>query len=303
MRIYYTDVFVLPLPPEHRFPMEKYRCLRERVADADWAAAHTIAVPPAATDEQLRRVHTEDYVARATQGGLTAAEVRRLGFPWTPALIERSRRSVGATIAAAEAAVAEGRAVNLAGGTHHAFPDAAEGYCVFNDAVVAARALQAAGTVGRVAIVDADVHQGNGSAACAAGDGSIFTFSIHGQKNFPARKVPGDLDIGLPDRTGDVEFLEALREGLDQVAAAGPFDLVIYLAGADPYFDDRFGRLALTKNGLARRDRLVFSWADRHELPCVVTMAGGYAQQVADTVDIHFQTVRQAAGVLEPRVS
>ncbi|MBS0602134.1 MAG: histone deacetylase [Proteobacteria bacterium] len=295
MKLFYCDHFVLPLPPGHRFPMDKYRRLRERVVSGR-DPRFELHPPPAASDAELGRVHDPDYIRRASRGELDARELRALGFPWSEALIERSRRSSGATIAACRAALAEGAAANLAGGTHHAAPAAAQGFCVFNDAAVAARAMQAEGRVQRVLIVDADVHQGNGTALCLAGDDSVFTFSIHGAKNFPFRKETSDLDVELADGTGDDEYLAALEAGLAQaMARAAGAQLVIYLAGADPYAGDRLGRLALSKAGLAARDDLVYRRCAAAGLPVAVAMAGGYADDIGDIVDIHYATLERAA--------
>jgi acetoin utilization deacetylase AcuC-like enzyme len=291
MNIFYSDTFVLPLPPTHRFPMQKYAMLRQRVAEATLVAADRLQIPLAATDEQITRAHNPEYLASVQHGTLSVAEVRRIGFPWSPELVERSRRSAGATIAACRAALSDGVSVNLAGGTHHAFSDRGEGYCVFNDSAIAARAMQAEGRARRVAIIDCDVHQGNGTAAIFAGDATIFTFSIHGANNFPFHKEQSDLDIGLNNNADDQAYLDALETGLRQALEAARPDLAIYLAGADPYFDDRLGRLALSKNGLAERDRLVFHYCRAAGIPIAITMAGGYARHVEDTVDIQFQTV------------
>ena len=293
--LYYTDRFVLPLPERHRFPMEKYRLLREKLVSDGIVQPTWLHIPPAATDEQLLRAHTADYVHRATTGLLTRREVQRMGFPWSTELVERSRRSVGATIAAARSALLDGFAVNLAGGTHHAHPDAAEGYCVFNDAVVAARAMQAEGLARRILIVDCDVHQGNGTAACTDGDENIFTVSLHGAKNFPARKHASNLDVPLPDGTGDVEYLAALDHALHTATTAFTPDLLIYVSGADPYSGDRLGRLNLSLAGLAARDRMVYESCRRQGVPAVATMAGGYCPDVSATVAIHVETV--AAGL------
>ncbi|HSO05935.1 MAG TPA: histone deacetylase [Pelomicrobium sp.] len=295
MRLYYSDRFVLPLPAGHRFPMEKYARLRERVEGAPWINGHALAEPPAADDAELATAHADDYVSRVSAGTLSAAEIRRIGFPWSPPMVERSRRSAGATVAACRAALDEGCGVNLAGGTHHAFRDRGEGYCVFNDAAVAAKLLQAEGNVGRVAVIDCDVHQGNGTAAIAAGDDALFTFSIHGAKNFPFHKEASDLDIELADGTGDREYLDALERGLAQTFARAAPQLVIYLAGADPFGGDRLGRLALSKAGLLERDRLVLEQCRRRNVPVAIAMAGGYARDIDDTVDIHYATVRLAA--------
>ncbi|HSD59588.1 MAG TPA: histone deacetylase, partial [Burkholderiales bacterium] len=292
---YYSDHFVLPLPSGHRFPMAKYSMLRERVADAGLVPESALIAPPAARDEELLRAHDAAYLARVVRGALAPEELRRIGFPWSTQMVERSRRSAGATLAAALAALAEGCGVNLAGGTHHAFRDRGEGYCVFNDAAVAARAMQAEGRVQRVAIIDCDVHQGNGTASILAGDDSVFTFSIHGAKNFPFCKEASDLDIELPDGAGDALYLDALEGGLAATLARSRPQLAIYLAGADPWRDDRLGRLALSKQGLLARDRLVLETLGARGIPVAICMAGGYGRVIEDTVDIHFQTVETAA--------
>ena len=295
MQIFYSDTFVLPLPDGHRFPMEKYALLRERVAASGIVAPADLRLPEPASDADLLRAHHAEYVRRVQSGQLTPQEIRRIGFPWSPGMVERSRRSSGATMAACRAALRDGFAANLAGGTHHAYADHGEGYCVFNDSAVAARAMQAEGRARRVVIVDCDVHQGNGTAAILAGDETIFTFSIHGAKNFPFHKEQSDLDIALDDGAGDQEFLDALDHGLCQSLEQSRADLAIYLAGADPFHDDKLGRLKLTKAGLAERDRMVFEYCQGAGIPVAISMAGGYARDVRDAVDIHFATVRRAA--------
>jgi acetoin utilization deacetylase AcuC-like enzyme len=295
MKAFYTDQFVLPLPEGHRFPMAKYALLRQRVVESDLLGPDDLTVPEAATDEQLLRAHDADYVRRASAGLLSEAEVRRIGFPWSAGMVGRSRRSSGATIAACRAALRDGAAVNLAGGTHHAFRDAGEGFCLLNDSAIAARAVQAEGLARRVIVIDTDVHQGNGTASILRGDETVFTFSVHGAKNFPLRKETSDLDVALPDGTGDAEYLEALEVGLREALARAGADLAIFLSGADPYLDDKLGRLKLTKEGLAERDRMVFRHCRAAGLPVAVTMGGGYARRVEDAVDIHFQTVSLAA--------
>ena len=275
--------------------MEKYALLRERVLNEGIIIADQLHIPEPASITELARAHDPAYIERVLNGQLTSAELRRIGFPWSPQMVERSRRSAGATIAACRTALSEGVGVNLAGGTHHAFTDAGAGYCVFNDAAVAARAMQAEGRVRRIAIIDCDVHQGDGTAAILAGDETIFTFSIHGANNFPFRKQQSDLDIALPDATGDTAYLDALEWGIRQVFASARPELIIYLAGADPYYDDRLGRLSLTKAGLAERDRLIFTFCQAAGVPIAITMAGGYARQIVDTVDIHAHTVAMAA--------
>jgi acetoin utilization deacetylase AcuC-like enzyme len=291
VRAYYCDHFVFPLPEGHRFPMVKYRLLRERVAAAAIAELH---VPKAATREELKRVHTADYVGRAHNGTLSGDEVRRIGFPFSAELVERSRRSVGGTISASRAALENGASVNMAGGTHHAFAGHGEGFCVFNDVAVAVRAHQATGAASRFAVLDLDVHQGNGTARIFTDDDAVFTLSVHGEKNFPFRKESSDLDLELPDGCEDERYLETADYGIRSALADAP-DLAFYVAGADPYVHDRLGRLAVTKEGLAQRDRLVFEHCARAGVPVAVVMSGGYAAEVTDTVDIHEHTVRAAA--------
>jgi acetoin utilization deacetylase AcuC-like enzyme len=295
VKIYYTDRFVLPLPPGHRFPMQKYAMLRERVQAAGLGHEAGLLLPPAATDEEILRAHEAAYLQRVKHGTLSAAEQRRIGFPWSPEMVERSRRSSGATLAAGRAALEEGVAVNLAGGTHHAFRDRGEGYCVFNDAAIAALSLQAEGLIRRAVIIDCDVHQGNGTASILAGEPSIFTFSIHGANNFPFTKEASDLDVELPDGTGDAAYLAALEKGVCRALSAAQADLAIYLSGADAFEGDRLGRLKLTKAGLAARDRMVFELCRSAGIPVAVAMAGGYGRRIEDTVEVHFETVRLAA--------
>jgi acetoin utilization deacetylase AcuC-like enzyme len=290
VKVYSNDLFVLPLPDGHRFPMEKYRMLRERVQGR---RDIEICQPPAASDEELLLAHTMSYVYRASHGLLEPLEQRRIGFPWSEAMIERSRRSVGATIAACRSALKDGSSASLAGGTHHACADHGEGFCVFNDTAVALLLLREEGRLRRAVVIDCDVHQGNGTAAILGHDPDLFTFSIHGEKNFPFRKQPSHLDIGLPDATGDEDYLGALAPALDRCLEHGP-DLAIYLAGADPYEGDRLGRLALTKTGLERRDRMVYGRLAAAGIPVAVTMAGGYAVPIQDTVDIQTFSVTAA---------
>ncbi len=294
MRAFYCDHFVVPLPPGHRFPMAKYSRLRRRVAEHALVAPEDLRVPAAASDGELLRVHDAEYLHRLVNGELSAREVRRIGFPWSPQMVERSRRSVGGTLAACRAALEDGMAVNLAGGTHHAFPGHGEGFCVFNDVAVAARAMQAEGRIRRAVILDCDVHQGNGTAFIFSADPTVFTFSIHGARNFPFNKERSDLDIPLPDGVGDAEYLEALEGGLRRALAQADAELAIYISGADPFRGDSFGRLGLTKRGLLQRDRLVLEACRMQGLPVAVVMGGGYARRVEDIVDIHFETVRAA---------
>jgi acetoin utilization deacetylase AcuC-like enzyme len=301
MRIYYSDPFVLPLPAGHRFPMEKYLLLRHRVEAAVLVAPADLRLADAATDEELVRVHDRKYVRRVAEGNLTPMEIRRMGFPWSPALVERSRRSVGATLGAAGTALEAGVGVSLSGGTHHAFSDRGEGFCIFNDVAVATRAMQVEKRVRRVAILDLDVHQGNGTAAIFRNDPTVFTLSVHGANNYPFRKEPGDLDLELADGTSDEAFLRAVEEGVERALAAATFDLAFFLAGADPYEGDRLGRLSVTKDGLQQRDRLVLGACREAGLPVAVVMSGGYASPIEDTVDIHFATVCAAVAVARER--
>jgi acetoin utilization deacetylase AcuC-like enzyme len=303
VRLFYTDVFVLPLPAGHRFPMEKYARLRAALlAEGDFTESD-FHLPPPAGDEQLALAHDPDYIRRVSAGELSESAQKAIGFPWSPGMVERSRRSAGATISACRAALADGIAANLAGGTHHAFRDHGEGFCVFNDAAVAARVMQREGLVERVLIVDCDVHQGNGTASIMAGDDSIFTFSMHGARNYPFEKEKSDIDIELPDACNDDAYLLRLDEGLATAFDLARPDLVIYLAGADPYADDRLGRLGLSIAGLAERDRRVFSRCLGLHLPVAVAMAGGYARQIDDTVAIHRNTLRLGKAIFADLVA
>jgi len=294
MQVFYADQFVLPLPQGHRFPMGKYRLLRDRLAEhvpeLRWGTA------PRASDGELALAHSPSYVQAIADGSVNPVILREIGFPWSDAMAERARRSVGATIAACRAAMVDGVAANVAGGTHHACTDRGGGFCVFNDAAVAARLMQAehgrgyAGRPLRVAVIDLDVHQGNGTAAIFRHDDSVFTLSLHGQKNFPFRKEPGDLDIDLPDGCRDDDYLAALETALDELGRRFEPGLVIYLAGADPHEGDRLGRLKLTWDGLEARDRRVFDWAWQRRVPVAFAMAGGYGRRIEDTVRAQVNT-------------
>jgi len=292
MQVFYATQFVLPLPPGHRFPMGKYQLLRDRLADELPEILLMQALP--ATDGELALAHTPGYIQGISDGTVEPAILREIGFPWSPAMAERARRSVGATISACRVAFAEGVAANIAGGTHHAGADRGGGFCVFNDAAVAARLMQAEqarrGRRLRVAIVDLDVHQGNGTARIFRNDDSVFTLSIHGQKNFPFRKEPSDLDVDLPDGCADDEYLHALEGALAELERRFDPGLVIYLAGADPHEGDRLGRLKLTWDGLEARDRRVFDWAWERGLPLAFAMAGGYGRRMEDTVQAQMNT-------------
>jgi len=295
MHVWSSAKYTFPLPSGHRFPISKYALLRQRVIDDGIVAPDRVHDPAPARRDDLLLVHSPDYIDRFTAGALTRDEERRLGFPWSPALVERSYRAAGGTLEAAACALDDGIAMNLAGGTHHAFPSHGEGFCVFNDVAVAVRVLQRDGRIARAAIVDLDVHQGNGTNEVFAGDERVFTFSMHGRKNYPFHKVPGSLDVELDDRTGDDEYLELLARTLPGVLHEARPDLIVYLAGADPYAGDRLGRLSLTMSGLARRDTFVLNQCREVGLPIVVTIAGGYAEPIADTVAIHATTAAIAA--------
>jgi acetoin utilization deacetylase AcuC-like enzyme len=283
--------YVIPLPAEHRFPISKYALLRDAVVERRLAQLHE---PARADTDDLLRVHTAGYVARFTEGSLSAVEQRRLGFPWSPHLVERAYRAVGGTCEAAEAALSLGVTINLAGGTHHAFADHGEGFCVFNDVAVAIHRLLGSRAIRKAAIVDLDVHQGNGTHAIFAGDDRVFTFSMHAERNYPFHKVPGSLDIALDDGTRDGPYLERLALVLPQVLQAAEPDLVMYLAGADPLAGDRLGRLSLTHDGLARRDALVLQACREVGIPIAITVAGGYGRDIANTVNGHIGTVEVA---------
>jgi acetoin utilization deacetylase AcuC-like enzyme len=286
--------YTIPLPAGHRFPIEKYAMLRDAVIAAGLVSAETLHEPARAPVDAVRLVHTERYVTALLSGTLGDAEQRRIGLPWSEHLVERSFRAVGGTCEAAAAALEHGTTMNLAGGTHHAFPDHGEGFCVFNDTAVAIRMLQRDGRIRRAAVIDLDVHQGNGTHAVFAGDPSVFTFSMHGAKNYPFHKVAGTLDVELPDGTGDEAYLATLAEHLPRVLSAAAPDLVIYLAGADAHEGDRLGRLRLSFDGLARRDAMVLDACREVGIPVTVTIAGGYGQNISDSVAAHVNTVRVA---------
>jgi acetoin utilization deacetylase AcuC-like enzyme len=291
MLIYSASQFVLPLPVTHRFPMQKYALLHERIAAR---APELLRVPAAVEDAALANAHSTDYVAAVAGGTLAPSSLRRIGFPWSPTMVERSRRSAGATLGACRDAFTSGCGINLAGGTHHAHRDHGAGFCVFNDAAVAIRTLFAEGRIERALVIDLDVHQGDGTAAIFADDPAVFTFSMHGRGNFPFVKAASSLDIELSDGTEDREYLTILALALGQVLSGLKPDLAIYLAGADPYVGDRLGRLALSKRGLAMRDRHVLGRLRDRGVPVAIVMAGGYADRIEDVVDIHATTVEIA---------
>lgn len=294
MRCFYSDTFVLPLPPGHRFPMAKYAGLRERILTEGIVRADDLYEAPRADWTDILLVHTSDYAHAVEHGTLPRDAQRRIGFPWSPEMVERSRRSVGATLAAMRAALEDGLAVNLAGGTHHAFADRGEGFCVFNDVAVAARVMQRDHRLEQIAVVDCDVHQGNGTAAIFQDDSTVFTLSLHGARNYPFRKERSDLDVEFDDGTNDEPYLARLAHALDVVFDRKP-QAVFYLAGADPYEGDRLGRLKLTINGLLQRDIMVLSRCRSANIPVVITMSGGYAHDVQAIVTIHANTIRVAS--------
>lgn len=277
--------------------MQKYRLIREKAQLRIASLVLEEALP--ATDGVLALAHEPQYIRRIAAGELSPAEQAAIGFPWSLQMVERSRRSAGATISACRAAFLDGAAVNLAGGTHHAHAGHGEGFCVFNDAAVAARLMQAERRARRVAIVDLDVHQGNGTASILSRDDSVFTLSIHGEKNFPFVKETSDLDIALPDGTEDESYLHALHKALMEMFRRFTPDLIIYLAGADPHEGDRLGRLKLTLDGLAQRDAMVLAAARDRGIPVAIAMAGGYGRDIDNTVEAHLQTISLAARHVE----
>ena len=306
MQAFYADNYVLPLPPGHRFPMPKYRLLRERLVNELPGVA--LQQAPAASDGELALAHSPDYIAAITHGTLAAPLQREIGFPWSLAMAERARRSVGATVAAARVALGLGRqqrpgvAANMAGGTHHAYAHKGGGFCVFNDVAVTARLMQAewarhfknSRPALQVAIIDLDVHQGNGTASIFTRDASVFTLSLHGEKNFPFRKEASDIDMELPDGCQDAQYLEALEQSLDELQRRFQPGLVLYLAGADPFEGDRLGRLKLSFDGLEARDRRIFDWAWQRRIPLAFCMAGGYGLKIDETVQVQVNTYRVA---------
>ena len=290
-----SPLYAITLPDGHRFPMAKYALLREGALSQGLVTAERMHEPPRVQHDDLWRVHTREYVDGVEHGTLDPAHQRRIGLPWSDTFVERAFRVVQGTVEAADHALTHGIAMNFAGGTHHAFPDRGEGFCVFNDVAIAIRRLQSLGRIRRACIVDLDVHQGNGTNAVFADDDSVYTFNMHGAKNFPFHKVPSTRDEELDDGTGDAEYLDRLTHALPEVLRDARADLVVYLAGADPHQNDRLGRLQLTFDGLAQRDDLVIRTCREIGLPVCVTIAGGYGRDIADTVRVHLQTVAIAA--------
>ncbi len=290
MRAFFCDHLEIALPPGHRFPMTKYRLLRERLLEEGVLLPHQLEESGLVDRASLLLAHAPGYLDAVFSGTLDGAALRRLGFPWSEGLVARSRASVFGTVAAAREALETGFCGNLAGGTHHAFADHGNGFCVFNDIAVAARVLQREGLIDRAVVVDLDVHQGDGTASIFAGDESVFTFSMHGAKNFPFRKERSRLDVELPDHCGDTEYLEALEQHLPRVLDEAAAQILFFQAGVDPLAEDVLGRLDLTLDGLRRRDRLVLQAARARGLPVVLTLGGGYAKPIELSVRAHLGT-------------
>jgi len=290
-RIFYSPYYYADIGEGHVFPIKKFELVRDKLLGEGTLQSSEIFEPQPAEIEDVLLVHTEDYILRLHDGTLTAKEIRKLGLPWSKSLVRRSFLAVSGTINAAKLALENRVASNLAGGTHHAFPDRGEGFCVMNDVAVAIEVLKRNGLAKRFLIIDCDVHQGNGTAFIFKDDEAVFTFSIHGAKNYPLFKESSNLDIELPDKTSDDEYLETLNEALPRVFLHNP-DIVFYLGGADPFEKDKLGRLSLTFEGLMKRDEAVLSFAKEREVPIVTLMSGGYAQDINDTVEIHCNTIR-----------
>jgi acetoin utilization deacetylase AcuC-like enzyme len=302
MQVFYTPRYYADIGSGHVFPIRKFELVRDKlIAEGTLQPAELFEPTPAAVDDVLL-VHTSDYVWRLCSGQLTVKEIRRLGLPWSESLVRRSFYAVGGTLAATQAALKNGYSSNLAGGTHHAFADRGEGFCVLNDVAIAIRAMRARQLIQRAAIVDCDVHQGNGTATIFAGDDDTFTFSLHGANNYPLFKAQSSLDVELPDRTRDAEYLETLAHHLPAVFASDP-QIVFYLAGADPYKGDKLGRLALSIDGLRNRDAYVLRECFEREIPVVTVMSGGYGKDINDTIEIHCNTIRVVKEVFESRVA
>jgi acetoin utilization deacetylase AcuC-like enzyme len=299
MHVSYTPRYYADIGENHVFPIRKFELVRDRLLGEGTLSPSDLIEPEMANDGDVLLVHSEDYVNRLKSGTLTKSEIRRLGLPWSTSLVRRSFYAVGGTIAAARYALAHGIGSNLAGGTHHAFAERGEGFCVLNDVAIAIRMLQRDGLVRSAAIVDLDVHQGNGTATIFENDERVFTFSMHGAKNYPLFKVKSSLDIELVDGTTDEEYLRTLASHLPYVLAGEP-EIVFFLAGADPYIGDKLGRLALSKQGLRERDEFVLKSCFEAEIPVVTVMSGGYAEDINDTVEIHCNTIRAGRAVFEP---
>jgi acetoin utilization deacetylase AcuC-like enzyme len=302
MQVFYTPRYYADIGDNHVFPIRKFELVRDKLLHEGTLQPEELVEPSPATIEDVLLVHTGDYVSRLCNGNLTTKEIRRLGLPWSESLVRRSFYAVGGTVAATQVALAAGYSSNLAGGTHHSFSDHGEGFCVLNDVAIAIRAMRARNLIQRAAIVDCDVHQGNGTATIFAGDEDTFTFSIHGANNYPLFKVQSTLDVELPDGASDEEYLKTLATHLPVVFAHDP-EIVFYLAGADPYAGDKLGRLALSIAGLRERDARVLRECYEREIPVVTVMSGGYGKDINDTIEIHCNTIRMVKEVFESRVA
>ena len=299
MRVFYSPFYYADIGQNHTFPIRKFELVRDRLLNEGTLLVDDIIEPEPISLADVLLVHTEDYVKRLCQGSLTDRELRRLGLPWSESLVRRSFYAVGGTVAAARTAISKGVGSNLAGGTHHAFSDRGEGFCVLNDVAIAIQVLRRDSLVEATAVIDCDVHQGNGTATIFSDDSKTFTFSMHGARNYPLLKARSTLDIELPDGTNDAVYLEALKSNLAPVFAGDP-DVVFYLAGADPYAGDKLGRLALSIEGLRRRDEMVLRECYDRKIPLVTVMSGGYGQEITDTIEIHCNTIRAVRAIYKP---
>ncbi len=298
--LFYSPDYYADIGEDHVFPIKKFELARDILLDEGTLHPKEIIEPESARVEDVRLIHTEDYITRLRNGTLTKKEVRKLGLPWSESLVKRSFLAVSGTINASKVALKSGIASNLAGGTHHSYPDRGEGFCVLNDVAIAIRVLQRDTNARRFLIVDCDVHQGDGTAFIFKDEEQVFTFSMHGEKNYPLRKQTSNLDIELADGTADEEFIEILGEALHRIIQHDP-DLIFYLGGADPYEKDKLGRLSLTMDGLKRRDKTVLEFAKAEDIPIVTVMSGGYAKDIKDTVEIHCNTIRAVKEVYSPK--
>lgn len=301
MRVFYTPRYYAEIGEGHIFPIRKFELVRDKLIAEGTLDHHELCEPLPAALEDVLLVHTEDYVSRLCNGTLTPREIRRLGLPWSESLVQRSFYAVGGTIAAALDSIEAGYSSNLAGGTHHSFSDRGEGFCVLNDVAIAIRTLRSRRLIRRAAIIDLDVHQGNGTATIFASDNETFTFSIHATNNYPLFKAKSSLDIELPDGTLDHQYLNILSSNLMQVFQHEP-ELVFYLAGADPFTGDKLGKLSLSIEGLRQRDECVLRDCYEREIPIVTVMSGGYGKEISDTIEIHCNTIRTVKTVFESHV-
>jgi len=302
MQVFYTPRYYAQIGEGHVFPIRKFELVRDRLLAEGTLEPSELIEPSPAPLEDVLLVHTEDYVTRLCNGQLTTKEIRRLGLPWSESLVRRSFYAVGGSLAAAGAALADGYSSNLAGGTHHSFADRGEGFCVLNDVAIAIRSMRARNLIRRAAIVDCDVHQGNGTATIFASDNETFTFSMHGANNYPLFKAQSTLDVELPDGTNDDEYLATLARHLPAVFAHDP-EIVFYLAGADPFARDKLGKLALSIDGLRERDNFMLRECYEREVPIVTVMSGGYGKDINDTIEIHCNTIRMVKNVFEAQLA